>query len=57
LGAEYAEEWKRYTDLLIDNNVRLKEEEDQLIWSLNPVGAYVPRLGYKALVEEGREDQ
>jgi hypothetical protein len=43
LGAEYVEEWKRYTDLLIVNNVRLKEEEDQLIWSLNPTGAYVPK--------------
>jgi hypothetical protein len=38
-----------------DGNVRLKDEEDQLIWSLNPVGAYVPKIGYKALIEEGRE--
>jgi len=28
LGAEYAKEWKRYTNLLTSNNIRLKEEED-----------------------------
>jgi hypothetical protein len=53
--AKYAEEWKRYTNLLIAINVRLKEKEDQLIWSLNQTGANVPRLGYKALAKEGRE--
>jgi hypothetical protein len=28
-----------------------------LVWSLNPSRVYLPKLGYKALVEEGREDQ
>jgi len=55
LGEEYVEEWKRYRYLLVEKNLILKEEEDQLIMSLNPNGEYVPRLGYNALVEEGRE--
>jgi hypothetical protein len=42
---------------LKDNNVRIREEDDQLLWSLNPSGDYVPKVGYKALVEEGREEQ
>jgi len=57
LGVEHAKAWKINTYLLIGNNVRLKEEGDQLIWSLNPVRAYVPRLCYKALTKEGRADQ
>jgi hypothetical protein len=49
LGEKYVEEWKRCTDLMISSNVRLKEQEDQLLWYLNPTGAYVAKLGYKAL--------
>jgi len=48
---------ERYTNLIIDNSVRLKEEENHLIWSLNPTGAYIPKIDYKALAKEGREDQ
>jgi hypothetical protein len=38
-----------------DNNVRIREEDDQLLWYLNPSGDYVTKVGYKALIEEGRE--
>jgi hypothetical protein len=57
LGEEYATTWKRYIDILKDSNVRIREDDDQLVWSLNPIGTYVPKIGYKALVEEGREEQ
>jgi hypothetical protein len=56
VGAEYVDECKRYIDPLICNDARIKEEEYNLIWSLNPTGNYVPRSGYKALVGGGRED-
>jgi hypothetical protein len=45
--------WKSYTDALKDSNVKLGEDEDQLLWSLNPSRTYAPKLGYRALVEEG----
>jgi hypothetical protein len=38
-------------------NVGIREEEYQLVYSLNPSGDYVPKLGYKSLVQEGREEQ
>jgi hypothetical protein len=31
LGEENASEWKRYTEFLKDSNVRIKEEDDQLV--------------------------
>jgi hypothetical protein len=48
--------WKRYTDDLKNIFVKIRDEEDQLIWSQNPIGEYVPKIGYKTLVVEGRED-
>jgi hypothetical protein len=53
LGEDLAEAWKSYTMPLKDNNVKLGEDEDQLLWSLNPSRTYAPKLGYRALVEEG----
>jgi hypothetical protein len=55
LGKEYAESWRSCIDILKNNNVRFREVEDRLIWSLNPIGTYVAIIGYKALVNEGRE--
>jgi hypothetical protein len=57
LREEFVEEWKGYTKVLKDNNVKIQEDDDQLIWSLNPSGTYVPKLGYRALAEEGLEGQ
>lgn len=57
MGEEYVEAWQRYTDTLKDSNVKTREDDDQRVWSLNPVGTYVPRITYKALVEERREGQ
>jgi hypothetical protein len=54
LGEEYVEAWQRYKDTLKDNNVKIREDDDQLVWSLNPIGTYVPKIGYKALDEKGR---
>jgi hypothetical protein len=57
LGEDLVEAWKSYIDALKDRNVKIGEEDDQLLWSLNPTGTYVPKLGYRALVEEGLEGQ
>jgi hypothetical protein len=57
LREDIAEAWKSYTDALKDNNVKIGEEDDHQLWSLNPIGTYVPKLGYRALVEEGLEGQ
>jgi hypothetical protein len=35
------------------NNVNIREEDDKVLWSLNPSGEYVSKVGYKALDEEG----
>jgi hypothetical protein len=32
---------------------KLNDEEDQVIWCLNPMGNYDPRLGYKSITMEG----
>lgn len=37
---------------LKSSHVRLKEEENSLIWSLNPLGSYTPKDGYKALTTQ-----
>jgi hypothetical protein len=55
LGEDLDEAWKTYTDALKDNNVKIREDDDQLLWSLDPTRTYVPKLGYKALTEEGRD--
>lgn len=36
--------------------VRLWDDEDQLVWSLNLSANYIPRIGYKALAAESREE-
>ena len=46
-------DWKSYTDALKDSNVKIREEDDQLLWSVNLSGTYVPNLGYRTLAEEG----
>lgn len=53
---EYAAKRQRFTVILKYSNARIREEDDQLIWSLNPTGKYVPKIGYKDLTEEGREE-
>jgi hypothetical protein len=56
LQEENAEIWECYTQKLRSCFINLNDEEDQLIWSLNPIGNYEPRLGYKALAIEGNEN-
>jgi hypothetical protein len=57
LGEDFVEVWKSYIDALKDKNFKIREDDDQLLWSLNPTGTYVPKLGYIELVEEGLEGQ
>jgi hypothetical protein len=57
LREEYVEAWQRYTNTLKYNNVKIKEDDDQLVWSLNPTGKCVPRICYKALTKEKREGE
>jgi hypothetical protein len=45
--------WENYILKLKSIHVRLKDEEDSLIWSLNPLGTYTPKEGYKALASQG----
>jgi len=55
-GVENSREWQIYADFFEYSNVKFSEKDDQLAWSRNLLGIYVPKLGYKARVEEGRED-
>jgi hypothetical protein len=41
---------------LKNNNVGIREEDDQILWFLNPSCDYVPKVGHKSLVAEGREE-
>jgi hypothetical protein len=42
---------------LKDINVKIREEDDKLVWSLYLSRDYVAKLGCKFVVEEGREGQ
>jgi hypothetical protein len=53
LGEDLAKVWKSYAEALKNSNVKLGEHEDQLLWSINPSGTYVPKLGYRDLIEKG----
>jgi hypothetical protein len=54
LGSMDKEVWENYCHSLKNSHVRIKYEEDKLVWSRNPVRAgYTPKLGYKALRKEG----
>jgi hypothetical protein len=40
------------------HNFRIREDDDSLVWSLNPTRNYVPRVGYTIIiVEEGKGEQ
>jgi hypothetical protein len=45
-----------YTEFLKDINDRIREQDDHLVWSLNPLVVYLPKIRYKSLVEEGKEE-
>jgi hypothetical protein len=53
LNEAYVEAWKAYIVYLRKCNIILNDDEDELIWSLNPTGGYEPKFGYKALALEG----
>jgi hypothetical protein len=44
--------WEGYISILISSHERIKEEDDELIWSMNPIrSSYSPNLGYKVIYE------
>lgn len=43
--------WKRYIDNLKYCCITPMDEEDWILWSLNPIREYVPIIGYKALLQ------
>lgn len=45
--------WDLYVDKHRSSFVRLKNDKDQMVWSLNPTGIYTPKEGYKTLAGEG----
>jgi hypothetical protein len=47
---EDVDTWDRYVGSLKSSFVRIKDKEDTLVWSLNPIRDYAPREGYRALV-------
>jgi hypothetical protein len=49
LKEEYENIWKACTKSLRKYFINLSEEEDEIIWSLNPSMDYEPNFGYKAL--------
>jgi hypothetical protein len=53
LNEDYKETWTSYIKNLRKCNIFINEEEDELLWSVNPMGGYVPRIGYKMLAMEG----
>jgi hypothetical protein len=53
LSGVYAESWNSYIDILMKCDIFINEEEDELMWSTNPSGGYMPRIGYKTIAMEG----
>jgi hypothetical protein len=42
--------WEEYIVTLITIHVKIKDDEDELIWSMHPIRImYTPKLGYKVL--------
>lgn len=56
LPYEWNEDWKSYIQVLIESHIRLREEEDELIWAISKTGQYSPKLGYNKLIEEKNPD-
>jgi hypothetical protein len=51
------EEWTNYTNLLKHNAIVLKDQDDELKWSLNKSSwVLTTKLGYKAKINEGLGD-
>jgi hypothetical protein len=44
-------------DTIKYNSVKIKDDDDHSVWSLNVIETSVPIIGCKALAEEGREEQ
>ena len=56
LTEEWSIIWKEYIQALIETHIRLREEEDELIWAVSKSGQYVPKLGYYKLIEDKNPD-
>jgi hypothetical protein len=48
--------WKDYIDNLRKRCINLNDEDDEILWSLNPYRGYEMKVGYKALTSEGIEN-
>ena len=52
------EHWKAFIQRLSQAYIGLRMEDDSLIWSENPTnGKFTTSLGYKAMFEEGNEEE
>ena len=50
---EHKQAWERYIKELKDNHIRLKDNEDIIVWSRNPYGGTnLPKPGYEVIREE-----
>ena len=50
LVGKEVEEWEACISILSLSHLRIKDDEDELIWSKNHVrGIYTPKVGYHAL--------
>ena len=46
---EDVDAWKAFIVTFMPSHLRIKEEDDYLIWDKNPTGEYTPNTRYKAI--------
>eukprot|EP00253_Pinus_taeda_P031496 PITA_31496 len=56
LPIEWNEDWKRYIQALTETHIRLRAEEDELIWALAKTSQYSPKLGYIKIIDDKKQD-
>lgn len=56
LTDEWNSIWKDYIQALTESHIRLKEDEDELIWDVSKSGHYVPKIGYYKLIQAKNPD-
>jgi hypothetical protein len=50
LNGALVDEWRAYTNLLSHNAIRLRDEDDELVWSWNKINVIMStKLAYEAL--------
>ena len=57
LNTKDSTEFENYLNALFLSQIRIREQEDELVWDINDSGIYTPRKGYLHLIQENCQDE